>query len=872
MSAQTLNIIYDTNYTNIVPDGGFVDHTFTKKLWFFDLLFWSPKDLQQTATPAQNNVENSQPQPQETQTQNEQSQTQDTQQQTQDSQTQAPTSAQPNQTENSNPEQKQKSPWFFDLLFGPLNSSQPAKPEEKNNEWNQTAENVPASQEWQTTQANSQPEWTNSNEQVQSNGSQTENTNQPATSAENNVEDITQNHEIAKSENSGETTEKPKKKNWIDSMLDNVFWTDDWAKKEAKSEKKSDEKKSDQENTPEDEKKLTEQEKKANELREQIKKILEIPDSEYKDSMLTSDMRRFIKQVDEEYTSNIADFKTHIAPSYWEYKWNGMNISWILWKTYYTQRYPTYIDALWTRDLMGMHAKWDMSFFIYPEDDSAMQAMLKRKSTQLKAELNEAMSKWITTDKEVEQQYRDVEMIREKLSTREERYFELSNYFTIYNTDETVLREDGKKFEQKISGYGIAVKSANHRMDEWMTSTLPLCIDDLWITRSAVTSSLAWSFPFISNDLVQNTWIFYGLNLHTWWLIIMDRFSDKLPNMNSVILATSWAWKSFTVKLEILRYLLNWIDIIVIDPENEYKELCEAVGWTYVNIATNAQQYINPFDLPPKIEDVEYGKWDLLRSQIMTLIWLVQILIWKLSAEEEAILDKALQNTYALRGFSMEDDDYEWKQPPLMEDLMNVLNGMEWWEQVGLRLSKYATWTFGKLFNNYTNIDINNRITVFSIRDLEDALKTPAMYNVLNFIWTKVRSMKRQRLLVCDEAWIMLQNDVSANFMFSMTKRARKYWLWITTISQDIEDFVRSPYGKPIVSNSSMQILLKQSTTSIKSLNQLLGLSEAEQQKLISCGVWEWLIFAGNQHIALKILASPSEKEMITTDVKKKNE
>ena len=351
----------------------------------------------------------------------------------------------------------------------------------------------------------------------------------------------------------------------------------------------------------------------------------------------------------------------------------------------------------------------------------------------------------------------------------------------------------------------------------------------------------------------------------------MDRFSNRLPNMNSVILATSWAWKSFTVKLEILRYLMNWIDIIVIDPENEYKELCEAVGGTYINIATNAQQYINPFDLPPKIEDVEYGKWDLLRSQIMTLIWLVQILIWKLSAEEEAVLDKALQNTYALRGFSLEDDDYEWKQPPLMEDLMNVLNWMEGWEQVWLRLSKYATGTFGKLFNNYTNIDINNRITVFSIRDLEDALKTPAMYNILNFIRTKVRSMKRQRLLVCDEAWIMLQNDVSANFMFSMTKRARKYWLWITTISQDIEDFVRSPYWKPIVSNSSIQILLKQSTTSIKSLNQLLWLSEAEQQKLISCGIWEWLIFAWNQHIAIRIVASPTEKEMITTDVKKRS-
>ena len=798
MSAQTLNIIYDTNYTSVINGWGFVDNQFSnsgvKKWWFFGSLFWN--------------------------------------------------SSQPKQQDNTTTQTQQqwdKTPWFFDLLFGPLNSN-PQTNNTPSNTKPQDANSSKKPEEWKTA------EW--------------------------NIEAATQNHEITQDTQAPKEAEgtevKPKKKNWIDSMLDSVFGTDDWSQKNKKSDDWKNNSSDSKEITPEEQKKLSEQERKANELREQIRKVLEIPDSEYKDSMITSDMRRFIKKVDEEYTANIADFKSHIAPSYWEYKSNLMNVSGILWKTYYTQRYPTYIDALWTRDLMNMHAKWDMSFFIYPEDDTAMQAMLKRKSTQLKAELNESISKGITTDKEIEQQYRDVELIREKLSTREERYFELSNYFTIYNTDETTLREDWKKFEQKVSGYWIAVKNAIQRMDEWMASTLPLCMDELWITRSAVTSSLAWSFPFISNDLVQNTWIFYGLNLHTWGLVIMDRFNNKMPNMNSVILATSWAWKSFTVKLEILRYLMNWIDIIVIDPENEYKELCEAVGWTYINIATNAQQYINPFDLPPKIEDVEYWKWDLLRSQIMTLIWLVQILIWKLSAEEEAVLDKALQNTYALRGFSFEDDDYEWKQPPLMEDLMNVLNGMEWGEQVWLRLSKYATWTFGKLFNNYTNVDINNRITVFSIRDLEDALKTPAMYNILNFIRTKVRSMKRQRLLVCDEAWIMLQNDVSANFMFSMTKRARKYWLWITTISQDIEDFVRSPYGKPIVSNSSIQILLKQSTTSIKSLNQLLWLSEAEQQKLISCWIWEWLIFAWNQHIAIKIVASPTEKEMITTDVKKR--
>lgn len=745
MPTKTTNIIYDTNYTTVITNGGFVNFTpdpskQTKKIWFRDSIFWTaPKK------------------------------------------------------EHSTEQQEQ------------LQQSQLTPP--------QPADNLPDT------------------------SSETTNTSSKA------------------------------KKSRFDNLLDNLFGA---GTKKKKADNKSVTAKTNA-NTTKKKSETTAEESDTSPLRIAVKKLLETPDAEYSDKLLTSELRNYIKAVEDEYTKNISDFKSHIAPSYWEAKTTDINVSGLLGKCYYTQSYPTYIDALRTRDILGIHAKRDMSFYLYPEDDAAIQSMLKRKATQLKAELSEAMQKGITIDKDVEQQYRDVEMIREKLSTREERYFELSSYFNIYDTTEDLLKENGKKFEQKIWGFGIRVKNAIHRMDDGLVSSLPLCLDQLGITRSSVTTSLAGSFPFISNDLVQDTGIFYGLNLHTGGLVIFDRFNSKLPNMNSVILATSGAGKSFTVKLEILRYLLNGIDIIVIDPENEYKQLCEAVGGTYVNIATNSQQYINPFDIPPKIEDVEYGKGDLLRSQIMNLVGLVQILVGILSAEEEALLDKALQSTYALRGFSLEEDNYEGKQPPIMEDLMNVLNGMEGGEKIWLKLSKYVNGTFGKLFNNYTNIDINNRITVFSIRDLEDALKTPAMFNVLNYIRTKVRSVKQQRLLVCDEARIMLQNEISANFLFWLIKRARKYGLGITTISQDIEDFIRSQYGKPIVSNSSLQILLKQSTTSIKSLNTLLGLSEAEQQRLISGGIGEGLIFAGNQHIAVKILASPTEKEFITTDVKKKS-
>lgn len=656
---------------------------------------------------------------------------------------------------------------------------------------------------------------------------------------------------------SKQKSEKIKNKKWfLDKLIESIFppkinWTKKWKKTNWKTE-------SIEENPILKDKWLS----------EQIKLIIELPDKEYSDKKLTSKLRQYILEVEKHYSSTISDYKSHIAPSFWEFKSTQFNISWLFWRSYYVQSYPSYIDALRTRDMFSFNWKWDMSFILYPKDDAAIQSMLKQKATQLKAEINESVSKWITLDTEIEQQYRDVEDIRQKLTTREERYFELWYYINIYDEKEEKLKETGRKFEQKISGYWIKLKNSIQRMDEWFNSTLPICTDDLWITRSTVTSSLAWSFPFMSSDLLQNTWILYGVNSYTWWLVIFDRFNNKLPNMNSCILATSGAWKSFTVKLEILRYLVNWIDSIVIDPENEYQDLCEKVWGTYINIATSSQQFLNPFDIPPKIEDVEYGKWDLLRSQIMNLIWLIVLLIWDLDTEDEALLDKALQNTYTLKWFSFEDSSYEWKQPPIMEDLMNTLDGMNGGEKMALKLSKYVTWTFSKIFNNYTNVDINNAMTVFSIRDLEDVLKTPAMFNVLNFIRTKVRSQKKKRLIVCDEAWILLKHKISAEFLFWLIKRARKYWVGITTISQDIEDFVKSEYGKPIISNSALQILLKQSTTSIKSLNNLLWLSEAEQRRLVSCWIWEWLIFAWSQHVWVKVLASPEESAFISTDVK----
>jgi conjugal transfer ATP-binding protein TraC len=329
-------------------------------------------------------------------------------------------------------------------------------------------------------------------------------------------------------------------------------------------------------------------------LDEQLRAILALPDEQYDENMLTPELRRHIVDMEKEYVSTLQDYKSHIAPSYREVQSGQFSLSGILGKTYYATSYPSYIDFLRTREMLNYYAKRDMSWFVYPAEDTTILSMLKRRSTQLKAEISTAVQKGITYDTEIDIEHRDVEDIRQKLATREERYFETSFYTTIYEHDQEKLREESKKFEQKIGGYGVRMKQTTQRMDEGQVSTMPLCIDDLNIPRSMVSTSLGGSFPFISNDLIENSGILYGLNLHTGSLVIFDRFANRLPNANSIILATSGAWKSFSVKLEILRYLLLGIEVIVIDPENEYKTLTDKVGGSYINISINSQNHINP--------------------------------------------------------------------------------------------------------------------------------------------------------------------------------------------------------------------------------------------------------------------------------------
>lgn len=608
-------------------------------------------------------------------------------------------------------------------------------------------------------------------------------------------------------------------------------------------------------------------------LEEQIKCFLELSDDEYSDGKLTSELRAYLLEQDQEIDKANVNIRQKITPSSFDIWINEVNVSGMYARTYYANSYPSVIDFLWTRWIVNLDGKYDSTWFIYPTEKATIASALKKRATQVKVEINDAMEKGRAVDKDIEIEYQDIDNILQKLATWEEKYFQTSFYTTLYSEEtwrEKKYNPDNnldifsKRFEQLMKTYAVNVKRASFRMDEGFHSTTPVWIDDLWIYRSMLSTSLWGSFPFISNDLIQETWILYWINLHSSSLVIFDRFSPKMPNANSITLATSWAWKSFTTKLEVLRYLLLWTEVIIIDPENEYKWLVEKVWWTYVNVSVNSHQYINPFDLPPKLEDREYAEWDLLRWKIMELIWLISVLVGWLTPVEESVLDTAIQQTYALKEIDFTSDP-DGKTPPLMEDLLTVLEWTEWWNMLAIKLSKYVTWSFWNLFNNYTNIDLDNWLTVFSIRDIEDALKTPAMYNVLNYIWTKVRANKKKRLLVVDEAWIMMKEEMAASFLFWLIKRARKYKLWVTTITQDVEDFLNSPYGKPIVSNAAVQILLKQSTASMKSMDKVFSLSEAEKNMLVSANVWEWLLFAGQQHVALKVLASPYETDFIST-------
>ncbi len=574
-----------------------------------------------------------------------------------------------------------------------------------------------------------------------------------------------------------------------------------------------------------------------------------------------------ILESEKQYKEALAYIKDAIAPAYWKSYPNKLKINNTYVKTFFVYAYPNFLEWNWLSPIINWDVKFDMSFFVYPIESAFIQKYLKKRLTQLNSERSILAEKWLLNDPAIEAQIQDVEELRYKLTRWEEKYFHLALYITVYAENEETLNKIWKDVETILAWRNVLQKQSFLRAEQAFISTWPFCKDELWVYRNMSTGWLSTTFPFTSSTLTHDDWILYWVNTHNNSLIIFDRF--KTENANMTVFAKSGWGKSFAVKLEILRSLMFWTDVIVIDPENEYKALINQVWWSYLDVSLNSNQRINPFDLPLWLKDLEERPWDLLRSAVIDLLWLMNLMLGKMTAMEESIMEKAIIATYSLKWITFTDDNVEWKDIPVMKDLQDVLDTMDGGNSLVIRLEKFTTGIFSWIFSNKTNIDLSEWLQVFSVRDLDDMMRPIAMYVVLNYIWNKVKSSAKKRMLVVDEAWNIMQHEDSAKFLFGLVKRARKYHLWITTITQDVEDFIWSKYWKPIMTNSSIQLLLKQSTASIDALQNIYKLTEQEKYILLNASVGQWLFFAWTDHVWIQVVASYYEEQVITTDPNK---
>lgn len=578
---------------------------------------------------------------------------------------------------------------------------------------------------------------------------------------------------------------------------------------------------------------------------------------------LTKDEAANLREAEKIYQQGLTTIKDLIAPSSFEVKFDHLKIGDLFSRSFFVYMYPRYIDVNWLSPIINFDVSMDISMFIYPTDSTAILKMLRNKVAQIQSSISIDREKGKVRDPALEAALEDAEELRDNLQRGQEKFFQFALYFTIYAENEDKLKKIGTQLETILGGKLVLTKKADLQQEHAFNSCIPLCMDEVEITHNMNTGPLSSTFPFVSSELTSDNGILYGLNRHNDSLVIFDRFS--LENANSVIFAKSGAGKSYAVKLEILRSMMFDTDVIVIDPENEYQDLCTTVGGSFLDVSLTSARRINPFDLPTPLKDEEVKPGDLLRSNIITLLGLLNLMLGKMDAREEALMDRALIDTYALKNITMDTEKPGEIPPPTMEDLYDVLTSMKGAESLAQRLEKYTTGTFSGLFNKPTNIDLKTGMIVFKIRDLEDQLRPIAMYVILNYIWNIVRSSLRKRILVIDEAWSLMQHEDSAKFLYGLVKRARKYFLGVSTITQDTEDFLKSDHGKPIITNSSMQLLLRQSPASIDLLTKVFNLTEGEKYLLLNSGVGQGLFFAGAKHVAIQVIASYIEDKIVTT-------
>ncbi|MEK7171718.1 MAG: DUF87 domain-containing protein [Patescibacteria group bacterium] len=582
------------------------------------------------------------------------------------------------------------------------------------------------------------------------------------------------------------------------------------------------------------------------------------------DDKISAQERQEILQAEKVFNEGLASIRDLIAPSAMDIEYDKIKLSGMYVKSMHVFTYPRYLDTNWMSPIVNFDATMDIAQFIYPIDSAAIMKVLRRKVAQMQSSIRMDTEKGNVRDPAIETALQDAEQLRTELQRGQEKFFQFAMYITIYAKSRKSLQKQSKHIESLLGGKLILTRGTELQCEQAFNSTLPLCLDELDVVRNMNTSPLSSTFPFTTASLTSNDGILYGLNRHNDSLIIFDRFS--LENANSVVFAKSGAGKSYAVKLEVLRSLMFGTDVIIIDPENEYENLTQTVGGTYLKVSLTSDRRINPFDLPKPIKDEEVQPGDLLRSNIINLQGLLKIMLGQMTPLEDSLLDKALNDVYRIKGITMDLVDPSDKTPPTMEDLESILSSMEGAQSLAQRLQKFTTGTYGGIFNKPTNVNLESGLMVFCIRDLEDALRPIAMYVILNYIWTRIRTELKRRILIVDEAWSIMQHEDSAKFLFGLVKRARKYYLGVTTITQDVEDFVNNGYGKPIITNSSMQLLLKQAPSAMEVLTKIFNLTEGEKYMLLNSGVGQGLFFAGLKHVAIQVIASFAEDKLVTTN------
>ena len=561
------------------------------------------------------------------------------------------------------------------------------------------------------------------------------------------------------------------------------------------------------------------------------------------------------------YQAATVELRDIIAPSALKIEPRGLNLGDTITRSFFVISYPRFLSDNWFSPIINLDKVFDVSIFIHPIETATILKQFEKKVAEVQSQINIRESKGLVRDPMLDTAYQNIEELRDSLQQAQERIFDVGLYLTIYANNLAELDRVETEIKSILESKLVYVKPALFQQEQGFMSSIPLSTDLLNIHEKLNSSPLSSLFPFVSFDLTSNKGILYGINRHNAGLVLFDRFS--LENYNSIIFAKSGSGKSYATKLEILRTLMFDTEVIVIDPEREYEYLAQAVGGRYFNLSLSSEHHINPFDLAPPGEDESPA--DVLRSTIVNLVGLFRIMLGGLTPEEDAIIDRAITETYALKDITP-DKDFANREPPLLSDFELVLAGMDGAEQLVQKLSKFTKGTWAGFINSPTNVDINKKFVVFSVRDMEDELKPVAMYIVTHYIWNAVRKNLKKRLLVVDEAWWMMKSDDTASFLYSVAKRGRKYYLGLATITQDVGDFLRSPYGVPIITNSSIQLLLKQSPSTVDELQKTFNLTDEEKYLLLESEVGEGIFFAGLKHVAIKIIASYTEDQIITSD------